>query len=76
MATAASTIQHIKLVFSAGPHCNLSFEVHLCLFALIKTLQGQLKDDEPEEDGVAEQDTENLIDETDEQTENNDTVDE
>ncbi|XP_016389711.1 DNA ligase 1-like [Sinocyclocheilus rhinocerous] len=40
-----------------------------------ETDEGQLKDGEPEEDGVAEQDTENLIGETDEQTENNDTVD-
>lgn len=37
--------------------------------------QGQLKDCEPEEDGAAEQDTENLIGETDEQSENNDDVD-
>uniref|UniRef100_A0A671QGU3 Trichohyalin-like n=1 Tax=Sinocyclocheilus anshuiensis TaxID=1608454 RepID=A0A671QGU3_9TELE len=37
--------------------------------------EGQLKDGEPEEDAFAEQDTENLIGETDEQNENNDTVD-
>ncbi|XP_039542439.1 182 kDa tankyrase-1-binding protein isoform X2 [Pimephales promelas] len=37
--------------------------------------EGQLKDCEPEEDGVAEPDTENLIGETDEQSENNDDVD-
>ncbi|KAK7172575.1 hypothetical protein R3I93_002631 [Phoxinus phoxinus] len=36
---------------------------------------GQLKDCEPEEDEVSEQDTENLIGETDEQSENNDDVD-
>ncbi|XDV21487.1 hypothetical protein PO909_026579 [Leuciscus waleckii] len=36
---------------------------------------GQLKDCEPEEDGAVEQNTENLIGETDEQSENNDDVD-
>ncbi|XP_077097913.1 182 kDa tankyrase-1-binding protein isoform X1 [Siphateles boraxobius] len=37
--------------------------------------EGQLKDCEPEEVGVAKQDTESLIGETDEQSENNDDVD-
>uniref|UniRef100_A0A8C1VK35 Tankyrase 1 binding protein 1 n=1 Tax=Cyprinus carpio TaxID=7962 RepID=A0A8C1VK35_CYPCA len=37
--------------------------------------EGELKDGESEEDAAAEQDTENLIGETDEQNENNDTVD-
>uniref|UniRef100_A0A9J8B8K1 Tankyrase 1-binding protein C-terminal domain-containing protein n=1 Tax=Cyprinus carpio carpio TaxID=630221 RepID=A0A9J8B8K1_CYPCA len=37
--------------------------------------EGELKDSESEEDAAAEQDTENLIGETDEQNENNDTVD-
>ncbi|KAI2665028.1 hypothetical protein H4Q32_003368 [Labeo rohita] len=36
---------------------------------------GQLKDGEPEEDQAAEQDTENPFGETDDQSENNDTVD-
>ncbi|XP_016363314.1 trichohyalin-like [Sinocyclocheilus anshuiensis] len=70
----------------SSPHNSTESRTHTCLFEAEteskpgdllepETDEGQLKDGEPEEHGVAEQDTENLIGETDEQTENNDTVD-
>ncbi|XP_016140144.1 trichohyalin-like [Sinocyclocheilus grahami] len=71
---------------ASSPHNSTENRMHTYLFEAEteskpgdllepETDEGQLKDGEPEEDGVAEQDTENLIGETDEQTENNDTVD-